>query len=95
MIKGITQKENLIIKEILKNYSGKFYAYGSRVKGDFTPLSDLDVLVECEDFDKIVPELKEKFDNSLLPYIVNFTNKNSINENFYNQIKNDLTDLFQ
>ena len=95
MIKGITQKENLIIKEILKNYSGKFYAYGSRVKGDFTPLSDLDVLVECDDFDKIVPELKEKFDNSLLPYIVNFTNKNSINENFYNQIKNDLTDLFQ
>lgn len=93
MIKGITQKENLIIKDILKNYTGKFYAYGSRVKGDFTPLSDLDILVECENFDKIIPELKEKFDNSFLPYIVNFTDKNTINENFYNHIKNDLTDL--
>ena len=95
MIKGVTAKEKIIIKDILKNYAGKFYAYGSRVKGDFTPLSDLDVLVECENFEKIIPELKDKFDNSLLPYIVNFTNKNSITPKFYDYIKADLINLFE
>ena len=48
MIKGITDKEYKIIKDILKNYDAKFFAYGSRVKGDFSELSDLDILVKSE-----------------------------------------------
>lgn len=93
MIKGITKKEYEIIKNILKNYPDKFYAYGSRVKGDFSPLSDLDILVKSDNYDNIISELKNKFDQSYLPYIVNFTDFNSLDDNFYNLIKNDLVEL--
>lgn len=88
MIKGITEKEYSIIKDILKNYSGDFFAYGSRVRGDFSELSDLDILVKSNS--NIIQELKDKFDKSYLPYIVNFTDYNSIDDKFYNVIKNDL-----
>jgi len=88
MIKGITEKEYKIIKDILKNYHAEFFAYGSRVNGDFTDLSDLDVLVKSDK--NIIPELKDKFDESYLPFVVNFTDFNNIDENFYNLIKNDL-----
>ena len=66
MIKGITDKEFKIIKDILKNYDAKFYAYGSRVKGDFSELSDLDILVKSDT--NIIPELKILFNASYLPY---------------------------
>lgn len=93
MIKGITEKEYEIIKNILKNYPDKFYAYGSRVKGDFSLLSDLDILVKSDNYDNIISELKNKFDQSYLPYIVNFTDFNSLDDKFYNLIKNDLVEL--
>ncbi len=91
MIKGVTEKEYIIIKNILKDYDGKFYAYGSRVKGDFSELSDLDILVKSNT--QIIPELKVKFDKSYLPYVVNLTDYNIIDENFYNLIKNDLIEI--
>ena len=47
-IKGVSSKEENIIRKILEQYSEKyeFYFYGSRVKGNFRPLSDLDILVK-------------------------------------------------
>ncbi len=90
MLKGVTEKENYIIQNILKDYPCEFYAYGSRVKGDFDALSDLDILVKASNFDDIISDLKSKFDESLLPYVVNFTNYSSIDEHFYNIIKKDL-----
>lgn len=91
MIKGITKKEFNIIKDIIKNYDAKFYAYGSRVKGNFSELSDLDILVKSDE--NIIPELKEKFDKSYLPYIVNFTDADSIDEKFFSLIKDDLIEI--
>lgn len=88
MIKGINDKEYSILKKILKYYDAEFYAYGSRVRGDFSKLSDLDILVKSKH--NIIPELKDKFDKSYLPYVVNFTDYNSIDKNFYNLIKEDL-----
>lgn len=93
MIKGVTQKEYEIIQSILKDYDGEFFAYGSRVKGDFSELSDLDILIKSADYKSIITELKTRFDKSYLPYIVNFTDFNSIDENFYNLIKKDLTKI--
>lgn len=93
MIKGVTDKEYKIIKSILKDYCGDFFAYGSRTKGDYSELSDLDILVKSKDCEKIIPELKIKFDNSYLPYIVNFIDYNTIDEKFYNLIKNDLVKI--
>lgn len=94
---GITDNEHNIILNILKEYSDKysFYYYGSRVKGTFNKTSDLDILIKGEQEMplKDLVELKEKFDESRLPYIVNFTDYNSIDERFYNLIKADLVSI--
>lgn len=90
MIKGVTAGEYEIIRDILKDYPAEFYAYGSRVKGDFDALSDLDILVKSNDYDKIITPLKEKFDNSSLPYVVNFADFYALDKKFFELIKNDL-----
>lgn len=94
MILGVTDKEQRIIEGILDAYadSYSFYYYGSRVKGNFEKTSDLDVLIKGE---KEMPllvlsELKEKFDASYLPYIVNFSDYHNITPDFYEHIKQDL-----
>lgn len=92
MIIGIKEKEEKIIKKILSNYPYDFYYYGSRVKGDFTKGSDLDILVKSE---KEIPyneleKLSIEFNASLIPYIVNFSDYNRITPEFYELIKNDL-----
>lgn len=94
MVLGITDKEQRIIEGILDAYadSYSFYYYGSRVKGNFEKTSDLDVLIKGE---KEMPllvlsELKEKFDASYLPYVVNFSDYHNITPDFYEHIKQDL-----
>lgn len=91
---GITAKEHNIILDILKEYFDEysFYYYGSRVKGTFNKTSDLDILIKGNQEMplKDLVELKEKFDESKLPYIVNFTDYCNIDANFYSLIKDDL-----
>lgn len=93
MIVGITNKEFEIIKNILDKYNGEFYAYGSRVKGDFTDLSDLNIMVKTDNYEEIISNLKNDFDKSNLPYVVNFTNYSTMDEHFYNLIKNSLVKI--
>ena len=91
-IKGLDEKEENIVKDILKSYLVKydFYFYGSRVKGNYRPLSDLDILlipktsIDLNDIDTI----RERFDNSDLSFIVNLAY--DVDDKFYNLIKNDL-----
>jgi len=90
MIKGVTKKEYDEIVSIISKYDGTFYAYGSRVKGDYTKASDLDVMVISNDYDNFISKLKEDFDKSHIPYIVNFVNKSNLSDDFYNLIKTDL-----
>ena len=94
MIKGVTQEEENIIKKILIPYEKDFdfYYYGSRVKGNFDKMSDLDILIKGnKNFPLNKLELvKILFDNSDLPYVVNFTDFYNIDEKFYNYIKKDL-----
>lgn len=94
MIKGITAEEQKVIQKLLSPYKNEFefYYYGSRVKGNFEKMSDLDILIkgECEmPFDKL-ELIKYLFDNSDIPYIVNFTDFNKIDTRFFNLIKKDL-----
>ena len=94
---GITEKEHNIVLEILKEYFDKysFYYYGSRIKGTCNKTSDLDILIRGNQEMPLrnLAELKEKFDKSKLPYIVNFTDYNAIDEKFFNLIKDDLVSV--
>ena len=91
-IKGLTEKEETIVKEILKPYFSKydFYFYGSRVKGNFRPLSDLDILMKSNTDINLndIDEIKEKFDESDLSFVVNLAY--NVDEKLYNLIVCDL-----
>lgn len=97
MIKGVTEKEEIIIQNILTPFKNdfEFYYYGSRVKGNFGKLSDLDILIKGKyemPYDKL-EMIKYLFDNSDLSYIVNFADYNNIDEKFYNMIAKDLVKI--
>ena len=91
---GVTEKELEIIKNILLPYRNKYqiFAYGSRVKGNFRMLSDLDLMIKGKSQAEIsdIEDLKEKFDDSSLSYIVNIVDYYSLSESFYGIIESDL-----
>lgn len=97
MIVGILPEEAKIIADILSAYKSEydFFAYGSRVKGTYGAVSDLDILIKGEHAVKPeqMQELKYRFDESLLPYIVNFTDYHQAEPSFYERIKPDLIKL--
>ena len=94
MIAGITEKEQKIIERILDKYRKDyaFFYYGSRVKGTYEKTSDLDVLIKgkAEMPLAVLQEIKEEFDKSDLPYIVNFSDYYKLDSSFYERIKPDL-----
>ena len=96
MIKGVTSNEEKIIKDILSKYPYNFFYYGSRVKGDFTKSSDLDILLMSDKNipEKILNELKLDFNKSLVPYIVNISVSNNLDKSFYELIKPSLVSVF-
>ncbi len=95
LIKGITSKEYNIIKTILEPYKNKyeFYFYGSRVRGNFRPLSDLDILVKSKNNIDLndIDNIKNFFDESTLPYVVNLSYE--LDEDFYKLIEKDLVKI--
>lgn len=95
MIKGITKREEEIIKQILAKYPYKFYYYGSRVKGDFTRASDLDILINADNelSANELECLKTQFNESNIPYIVNFSQRCIMDEKFYELIKDSLVEV--
>lgn len=95
MVKGVTSKEETIIKEILKEYPYEFYYYGSRVKGDYTKSSDLDILIKSDTPipTLIMNELSTKFNESKIPYIVNFSDFNLLEDNFFKHIQSTLVKI--
>lgn len=94
MISGVLPAEEKIIADILGAYKSEysFFAYGSRVKGTHSAVSDLDILIKGKQAitAEQLQELKYKFDESKLPYIVNFTDYHRIEKSFYERIKSDL-----
>ncbi len=93
IIKGMTQDEQQAVENILAPYKKDytFYYYGSRVKGNFSALSDLDILVEGNMPREILSKPKYEFGESMkLPFIVNLSLRNSMDEYFYNLIQEDL-----
>lgn len=92
MIKGISSEEEKIIQNILAAYKKdyEFYYYGSRVKGNFEKTSDLDILIKSKIPYEKLEIIKFLFDQSNLPYVVNFTDYDTIDEKFYKLIEKDL-----
>lgn len=93
---GLTGKEKKIVLDIVKKYPEyEFFAYGSRVKGNFVKSSDLDILIKSANSipDEIIEKLKQEFYHSLLPFIVNITDYHEIDKNFYENIKADLINI--
>lgn len=96
MINGVNEREESIIKNILKDYPYQFYFYGSRVKDDYTKSSDLDILVKSENEipEHVMNGLELKFNESLIPYVVNIADFSKLNENFYKLIEPTLVSVF-
>ena len=95
MISGVNQAEEEIIKSILSEYPYDFFCYGSRVKGDYTVASDLDILLKSDkpvDY-IIISAIEQKFNESKLPYKVNIIDYNVIDKYFYDLIKKDLVKI--
>jgi len=96
-IKGVTENEEKIIKSVLEPYKDKynFYYYGSRVKGNFRFLSDLDIMVKGIEFANLsdINDIKDKFDKSNLPYVVNIADYHNLDEKFYKLIEADLVKI--
>ena len=92
MIKGVTEKEEKIIKDILRKYPYDFYYYGSRVKGNFAKASDLDILTNELSYSEL-EEIENQFNESRIPYVVNLSLKSNMDEKFYSLIKNDLVKI--
>lgn|SRR5574344_1455353 len=96
MIKGLTEEQENVICQILSEYEDfDSFFYGSRVKGNFVKSSDLDILLKGKNSIslKILEEIKQKFYESSLPFIVNIVDYNNIGEKFFKQIEKDLVKI--
>lgn len=95
-MKGLTEEQEKIVINILRNYPEyDFFAYGSRIKGNFVKSSDLDILIQGDNpaSEKSISDLKEEFYNSSLPFIVNIFDFHDMDNEFYEHIKKDLIKL--
>ena len=92
MISGVNENDEKIIKEILNKYPYDFYYYGSRVKGDYTAGSDLDILVESNEEIPvgIIEKIELEFNESKIPYIVKLADRKRLEDYFYDLIKASL-----
>lgn len=89
----IENKHLAIIKNILSKYPYQFYAYGSRVKGTARRYSDLDLCyydnIKCQ----IISNIKEKLEDSDLPFIVELVNWKNMRPAFQENISKDLVEI--
>lgn len=89
MIK-LETRHKVIIEKILSEYPYHFYAYGSRVKGENRKLSDLDLCYQENVPSDIAEEIREKFAESNLPFMVELVNWKHMRPSFQQAIKKDL-----
>jgi len=86
----IEQRHQIIVNKILNKYPYKFYAFGSRVKGNAKRFSDLDLCYKEEITWIELANLNEEFEESDLPFKVDLISWNRIDDNFRKLIEKDL-----
>lgn len=86
---SITSAQQKLLIEMLNNFlpNVQVWAFGSRVKGNSRPDSDLDLVVfSTPEQSAAVNALKDAFDESSLPFRVDVLVWNDISESFRNNI---------
>lgn len=90
---------NFIINILQKNISennAKFFIFGSRAKGTNKEYSDIDIAVKISNKKlsaDVLGKILLEFSDSTLPYEVDVIDLNSIDEKFFNLIKDSLVEL--
>lgn len=87
------ERHKVMVSDILKKYPYHFYAYGSRVKGTHRATSDLDICFMESIPLRVQSQIQEDFEESRLPFRVDLSDFNQMQESFQNRIKNDLVQL--
>lgn len=84
---------NRLISEELEEV--EVYIFGSRAQNNSYEYSDVDIALKAQNVIEIESLLKIKanFQNSTFPYKVDLIDLNSIDEKFFNIIKNDLVKI--
>lgn len=82
---GLSENHIDILTSIFKKYlfSGEVIIYGSRVKGNYTPQSDIDLVIKGSDSNNIqkLAEAIDAIDDSDLPYLVDIQYFENIKNN--------------
>ena len=86
----INKVDYLILQSILSKYPYQFYAYGSRVKGEAWKLSDLDLCYYDDIPNRVIYEIREEFEQSNLPFMVELVNWKNMRPAFQKTIKKNL-----
>ena len=89
--KYLLQIKNLILNT-LKDEKVKVFIFGSRVRGDNCTASDVDIgYIPKDNFDeRKITFLKDRFEDSTIPYKVEVINFNSVSEDFRNEALKDI-----
>ena len=85
-----------LIKNILNFYikDYKLYLFGSRAKNNAREYSDIDIAIDSKELTSAVEsKILFEFENSLIPYKIDFIDLNNISDNFKNLIKDDLVEI--
>jgi len=89
----IEERHWKIVCDILKKYPYQFYAFGSRVKRNAKQFSDLDLCYKEEIPGNIMTHIREDFEESNLPYKVDFIDWMRCDKSFKDKIEKDLVKL--
>ena len=90
----LRERDLIRIKEILKSYVSDFVvlAYGSRVNGTAHSASDLDLVIKSRDGEPLdnskLVDIKEAFQNSNIPILVDIRDWARIPDYFKEEIEN-------
>ena len=90
----LRERDLILIKEILKSYVSDFVvlAYGSRVNGTAHSASDLDLVIKSRDGEPLdnskLVDIKEAFQNSNIPILVDIRDWARIPDYFKEEIEN-------
>ena len=87
----LKNKHQAIVNTILAKYPYKFYAYGSRVKGNARNLSDLDLCYYEDIPDSTIFLIETEFKESDLPFMVELVAWKDMKPSFRELIGRDLT----